>query len=214
MYDHQEDDMTKDLIDGLHQRQKGMFGGMLGVRFVEATPDRLVAELLVRDDMCTVPGIMHGGAIMAFADELGGMATGLNLPKGAGTTTIESKTNFFAPGRVGDTVRAECVALHRGKRTMVWQTRVTSSEGRLLALVTQTQIVLEAQRTPQQVIGALFEGITPVEQKALLAQLERGGAAVYQALAAAETDASIRAELLAAADREVTNAEVPERQGQ
>ena len=206
--------MTKDLIDGLHQRQKGMFGGMLGVRFVEAAPERVVAELLVRDDMCTVPGIMHGGAIMAFADELGGMATGLNLPKGAGTTTIESKTNFFAPGRVGDTVRAECVALHRGKRTMVWQTRVTSSEGRLLALVTQTQIVLEAQRTPQQVIGALFEGITPVEQKALLAQLERGGAAVYQALAAAETDASIRAELLAAADREVTNAEVLERQGQ
>jgi 1,4-dihydroxy-2-naphthoyl-CoA hydrolase len=206
--------MTTALIDGLHQRQNGMFGGMLGVRFVEAEPDRLVAELLVRDEMCTVPGIMHGGAIMAFADEMGGMATGLNLPKGAGTTTIESKTNFFAPGRVGDTVRAECVALHRGKRTMVWQTRITSSEGRLLALVTQTQIVLEATHTPQQVIGALFEGITPTEQKALLAQLERGGAAVYQALAAAETDATIRAELLAAAEREVVNAEVLERQAE
>ena len=206
--------MTTSLIDGLHKRQNGMFGGMLGVRFVEAAPDRLVAELLVRDEMCTVPGIMHGGAIMAFADEMGGMATGLNLPKGAGTTTIESKTNFFAPGRVGDTVRAECVALHRGKRTMVWQTRITSSEGRLLALVTQTQIVLEATRTPQQVIGALFEGLTPTEQKALLAQLERGGAAVYQALAAAETDATIRAELLAAAEREVVNAEVLERQAE
>ena len=206
--------MTTALIDGLHRRQNGMFGGMLGVRFVEAAPERLVAELLVRDEMCTVPGIMHGGAIMAFADEMGGTATGLNLPKGAGTTTIESKTNFFAPGRVGDTVRAECVALHRGKRTMVWQTRVTSSEGRLLALVTQTQIVLEAQRTPQQVIGSLFEGITPTEQKALLAQLERGGAAVYQALAAAETDAAIRAELLAAAGREVENAEILEHQAE
>ena len=206
--------MTTALIDGLHRRQNGMFGGMLGVRFVEAAPERLVAELLVRDEMCTVPGIMHGGAIMAFADEIGGTATGLNLPKGSGTTTIESKTNFFAPGRVGDTVRAECVALHRGKRTMVWQTRVTSSEGRLLALVTQTQIVLEAQRTPQQVIGSLFEGITPTEQKELLAQLERGGAAVYQALAAAETDAAIRAELLAAAGREVENAEILEHQAE
>jgi uncharacterized protein (TIGR00369 family) len=201
------------LVESLHERGRGLFGGMLGVRYLEASPERLTAELLVRDDFCTVPGIMHGGAIMAFADEMGGTATGLNLPKGAGTTTIESKTNFFAPGRAGDTVRAECVALHRGKRTMVWQTRVTSSEGRLLAIVTQTQIVLEPQRTPQQTIGALFEGKSPVEQKALLAQLERGGAAVYQALAQAETDPAARAELLAAAEREVENAVVLEHQG-
>jgi uncharacterized protein (TIGR00369 family) len=204
--------MTTNLIDGLHQRQKGMFGGLLGVRFVEATPDRLVAELLVRDDKCTVPGIMHGGAIMAFADELGGMATGLNLPKGAGTTTIESKTNFFAPGRVGDTVRAECVALHRGKRTMVWQTRVTSPDGRLLALVTQTQIVLEAQRTPAQTMAALFDGLDLAERKALLAQLERAGAATYRAMAADEPDPAIRAALLAAAVREEENAELLEGQ--
>jgi hypothetical protein len=136
----------------------------------------------------------------------------LNLPAGAGTTTVESKTNFFAPARPGETIRGECVALHRGRRTMVWQTRVTGPDGRLLALVTQTQIVLEAQKTPQQVIGGLFEGLGVAEQKALLAQLERGGAAVYQALAAAETDECVRSALLAAAEREVENAVVLEGQ--
>jgi uncharacterized protein (TIGR00369 family) len=155
---------------------------------------------------------MHGGAIMALADELGGTATGVNLPPGAGTTTIESKTNFFAPGRAGETVRAECVPLHRGKRTMVWQTRVTSSEGRLLALVTQTQIVLEPARPPQQAIAALFDGKTLAERKALLAELERGGAAIYRAMAAEEPDEAVRAALTAAADREVENAELLEGQ--
>jgi uncharacterized protein (TIGR00369 family) len=155
---------------------------------------------------------MHGGAIMALADELGGTATGVNLPPGAGTTTIESKTNFFAPGRAGETVRAECVPLHRGKRTMVWQTRVTSSEGRLLALVTQTQIVLEPARSPQQTISSLFGGKTLAERKALLAELERGGAAIYRAMAADETDEAVRASLTAAADREVENAELLEGQ--
>jgi uncharacterized protein (TIGR00369 family) len=134
-----------DAIDRLNAHAAQMFAGVLGVRFVEAAPERVVAELRVRDDLCTTPGVMHGGAIMAFADTLGGSATSLNLPPGAGTTTIESKTNFFAPGRVGETIRGECVALHRGKRTMVWQTRVTSADGRLLAMVTQTQIVLEPQ---------------------------------------------------------------------
>jgi uncharacterized protein (TIGR00369 family) len=127
----------------MNQRVRGLFPDTLGMRFVEATPDRVVAEITVRDDLCTVPGIMHGGAIMAFADTLGGTATALNLPPGAGTTTIESKTNFFAPARTGETVRGECTPLHRGKRTMVWQTRVTGPDGRLLALVIQTQIVLQ-----------------------------------------------------------------------
>ena len=97
----------------------------------------------MRDDLCTVPGVMHGGAIMAFADTLGGAGTALNLPPGAGTTTIESKTNFFGPARTGETIRGECTPLHRGKRTMVWQTRVIGPDGKLLALVTQTQIVLQ-----------------------------------------------------------------------
>jgi uncharacterized protein (TIGR00369 family) len=121
------------------------FPGLLGMKLVSAEPDRVVAEIVVREELCTVPGVMHGGAIMAFADTLGGTATGLNLQPGYGTTTLESKTNFFAPGVTGTTVRAECTPLHRGRRTMVWQTRVTGEDGRLLALVTQTQMVLEAR---------------------------------------------------------------------
>ncbi len=200
-----------DMAAAFNERASGRFQGLIGVRFISAEPDRVVAEIDVRDDLCTLPGIMHGGAIMAFADTLGAHGTALNLPNGAGTTTLESKTNFFSAGPAGTTVRGECVPLHRGKRTNVWQTRVTAHDGRLVAVVTQTQMVLDPARTPQQTIGALFEGKTTDERKALLAQLERGGAAVYRALAADETDAAFRAKLHAAADREDQNAVVLER---
>jgi 1,4-dihydroxy-2-naphthoyl-CoA hydrolase len=129
------------------QQIKLPFAELLGIRFLSATPERVTAELLARDDLCTRPAVLHGGAIMAFADTLGACATTLNLPEGASTTTIESKTNFLAPAPAGTKVMGECLALHRGKRTMVWQTRVTSAEGRLLAVVTQTQMVLEAARS-------------------------------------------------------------------
>ena len=132
-----------DLAAALQERIKGRFPDLLGIRFLEASPDGIKAELSVRDDLCTIPGILHGGAIMAFADTLGAMATVLNLPPGAGTTTIESKTNFMAPGRGGTKVTAETTPLHKGKRTLVWQTRVLNAEGRLAAVVTQTQIVLD-----------------------------------------------------------------------
>ena len=88
--------------------------------------------------------MLHGGAIMSLADTLGAVATMLNLPERGGTTTIESKTNFLGPAAVGSTVVAECMPIHRGKRTMVWQTRISTKEGRLVAMVTQTQLVLEA----------------------------------------------------------------------
>ena len=120
---------------------RGTLAELLGIRFVEATPDRVVAELDYRDELTTVGGSLHGGTLMAFADTIGAVATVLNLPAGASTTTLESKTNFFAAGRSG-TVRAEATALHRGKRTMVWQTRVTDDAGRLLSLTIQTQMVL------------------------------------------------------------------------
>ena len=115
---------------------------LLGVEFVSATPDKIVARLLVREDLCTIPAVLHGGAVMAFADSLGGCATVLNLKEGAWTTTIESKTNFLAPAPVGTVVTGECTPVHRGKRTMVWQTRITTAEGKLVALVTQTQMVI------------------------------------------------------------------------
>ncbi len=127
------------------ERFKGTLGELLGIRFVEAGLDRVVAELTYRPELTTVGGSLHGGTLMAFADTIGAAATALNLPPGAtGTTTIESKTNFMAAGRSG-VVRAEATPLHRGKRTMVWQTRVTDESGRLLSVTTQTQMVLDGR---------------------------------------------------------------------
>jgi uncharacterized protein (TIGR00369 family) len=118
------------------------FAELMGIEFSEAAPDRVVGEMTVRAEVCTRPAVLHGGAIMAFADTLGAAATILNLPDGAGTTTIESKTNFIAAAPAGTRVTGEATPLHRGRRTMVWQTRVTTAEGKLVALVTQTQLVL------------------------------------------------------------------------
>jgi uncharacterized protein (TIGR00369 family) len=122
--------------------QKLPFAELLGITFVNASPEKIVAEMTVRDDLCTRPAVLHGGAIMAFADTLGATGTIVNLPEGAGTTTIESKTNFVVPAPVGTRVIGEATPVHRGRRTMIWQTRVSTSEGRLVALVTQTQLVL------------------------------------------------------------------------
>jgi uncharacterized protein (TIGR00369 family) len=120
---------------------KGTLAELLGIRLVEATRERVIAELTYRQELTTVGGSLHGGTLMAFADTIGAVATVMNLPPGAGTTTLESKTNFFAAGRSG-TVRAECTPLHRGKSTMVWQTRLTDESGRMLSLTIQTQMVL------------------------------------------------------------------------
>jgi 1,4-dihydroxy-2-naphthoyl-CoA hydrolase len=118
------------------------FAELLGIEFVSASPEKIVAEMTVREDLCTRPAVLHGGAIMALADTLGAIGTIVNLSQGAGTATIESKTNFVAPAPVGARVTGEATPVHRGRRTMIWQTRVTTSEGRLVALVTQTQLVL------------------------------------------------------------------------
>ena len=125
----------------INERLRGTLGEFLGLRVVEAMPDRVVAELTIRDELRTAGGVLQGGTIMALADTVGAVGTTLNLPAGAGTTTLESKTNFFGAGRAG-VVRAEATPLHRGKRTQVWQTRVTDDTGRLLAQTIQTQMVL------------------------------------------------------------------------
>ena len=130
-----------DLLDRVNET-KLPFAELLGIEFVSAAPERIVAEMIVREDLCTIPAVLHGGAIMAFADTLGAMGTLVNLPQGAGTTTVESKTNFVAPAPVGARVTGETTPVHRGRRTMIWQTRISTSEGRLVALVTQTQLVL------------------------------------------------------------------------
>jgi uncharacterized protein (TIGR00369 family) len=128
-------------LKAIEEAQRGTLSGILGIRYVEASPERIVAELTIRDDLRTVGGALHGGTLMALADTVGATAAFINLPPGASTTTLESKTNFFAAGREG-AVRAEATSLHRGRTTMVWQTRVTDSSGRLLSLTIQTQMVL------------------------------------------------------------------------
>jgi len=120
------------------------FAELMGMKVTHVSREKVVAELFVRDELENRMGVLHGGAIIAFADNLGGTATMANLPPGARTSTIESKTNFFAPIPIGDTAHAECTPLHRGRTTMVWQTRITRNDGRLCAIVTQTQIVMPA----------------------------------------------------------------------
>ena len=120
-----------------------LFPGLMGVRLTEVGPTRVTATLEVRPDLCTAGGILHGGAAMAFADTLGAVATVVNLPQGKRTTTIESSTKFIGAARVGGTVTGECSPFHRGRSAMVWQTLIRSDEGKLCAVVTQTQLVLD-----------------------------------------------------------------------
>ncbi len=119
------------------------FAELIGVEFLRAEPDAVEARMLVRPDLCTLGGVAHGGAIMSFADTLGGAAAFINLLADAkGTTTLESKTNFVAGAPAGSTLVGRCALVHRGRRTQVWQTRVETEEGKLVALTTQTQMTL------------------------------------------------------------------------
>jgi 1,4-dihydroxy-2-naphthoyl-CoA hydrolase len=122
------------------------FMKLMGFKLGDYTADKVEGFVEVRPDLSNRAGVMHGGAIMAMADTLGGAGTIANLPEGARTVTIESKTNFFAAISVGDTARGEATPLHRGRTTMVWQTRITRGDGRLAALVTQTQMVIGPER--------------------------------------------------------------------
>ena len=130
-------------VEQIQQILEPLFPGLMGVRLVTLEPERVVAELEVRPDLCTAGGILHGGAYMAFADTLGAVGTIVNLPEGKRTTTTDSSTKFIAGARVGTTVTGTSVALHRGRTTQVWQTSVTNADGKLCAVVTQTQLVLD-----------------------------------------------------------------------
>ncbi len=128
-------------LDELQRLLPGM-PALLGLTVTRAEKDVVVATLLVRPEICTLGDTIHGGALMAFADTMGAVGTVMNLGPGQGTTTIESKTNFFAGAKVGTLLTAESIPLHRGRRTQVWETRITNPEGRMIAKVTQTQMVL------------------------------------------------------------------------
>jgi uncharacterized protein (TIGR00369 family) len=129
-------------LEALQKRLETLFPGLMGVKLVEVSPDRVVATMAVRPDLCTAGGILHGGAYMAFADTLGAVGTVVNLPPGARTTTTDSSTKFIAGAPVGSTVTGESTAFHKGRSTMVWQTLVRNEAGKLCAVVTQTQLVM------------------------------------------------------------------------
>ena len=134
----------------MSQTDTGMpFANLMGVQILEREKDRVVGQLAVREDLCTAGGILHGGAFMAFADALGAIGGYLNLPAGARTTTLESKTNFLGSAKVGTTVTGEAIPLHIGRRSSVWQTRITDETGKLLALVLQTQMTVEVGSAPK-----------------------------------------------------------------
>ena len=119
------------------------FSNLMGVEIIERDKTRVIGRLTVREDLCTAGGILHGGAFMAFADALGAVGGFLNLPPGVRTTTLESKTNFLGSAKVGTVVTGEATPLHIGRRSSVWQTRITNEDGKLLALVLQTQMTVE-----------------------------------------------------------------------
>jgi 1,4-dihydroxy-2-naphthoyl-CoA hydrolase len=194
------------IIDDLQKSTHGLFPEVMGIRFLTATPEEVRAEMDVTRAMCTLPGRMHGGAIMAFADTLGAYGTALVLTDGAGTTTIESKTNFFASGVEGKKVIGTATPLHRGRSTTVWQTRIERDDGRLVAVVTQTQIILPRTKAPAEQMAALFAGQSPGQQMEVLALLERSGGGLYRAWADAESNPERAAALREAADREEQNA--------
>lgn len=131
-------------IESVQKILEPLFPGLMGVQLVDLAPERVVAECVVRPDLCTSGGVLHGGAAMAFADTLGAVGTVLNLPQDKRTTTTDSSTKFIGAAAANTTVVGECVALHRGRTTMVWQTNIRSAEGKLCAVVTQTQLVLDA----------------------------------------------------------------------
>lgn len=130
-------------LDKMQKFLEPIFPGLMGVTLEELSLERVLASMEVRPDLCTSGGILHGGAYMAFADTLGAVGTVLNLPPGKKTTTTDSSTKFIAGAKVGTTVRGESLALHRGRTTQVWQTSIRNAEGKLCAVVTQTQLILD-----------------------------------------------------------------------
>lgn len=130
------------LASSIQERVKGLLPDLMGIKFTDVTPDKVIAQLEVRKDLCTIGDNLHGGAIMAFADTLGAVAAVLNMPQGSRTTTIESKTNFIGGAPAGTRVVGESVPVHKGRTTVVCQTTIRSEAGKLVALVTQTQLVI------------------------------------------------------------------------
>jgi len=137
--------MTEENLAAAFNESNAPFAKMMGVKMTLVTKTRLEAELLVTPDHCTIPASLHGGAIMAFADNMGGCGAFLNMPSGMMTTTVESKTNFFRPVPVGQKAIAVTEPVHLGRSLQVWKTEIKREDGKLAAIVTQTQMILQAR---------------------------------------------------------------------
>ena len=134
----------KTLLSMAHDPHRVMKNGVartLGMRVLSVSPKRVIAEMPIDDRHMNRNGRVNGGALMAFADAMGAVGTVANLPPGHLTTTLESKTNFFAAG-AGPMIKGVAKPLHIGRSTNVWQTTLKNADGRLVAIVTQTQMVL------------------------------------------------------------------------
>lgn len=133
--------MSEENLTAAFNEANAPFAKLMGVKMILATKDRLEAELLVTPDHCTIPATLHGGAMMAFADNLGGIGAVLNMPEGSTTSTIESKTNFLRPVPVGETAKAVTTPVNLGRTLQLWKTEIFREDGKLAAVVTQTQII-------------------------------------------------------------------------
>lgn len=122
------------------------YASLLGIEIVSYSRECVEARLTARSELGNRNGVLHGGALMGFADDLGGTAASLDLPRGSRTTTLESKTNFLRAVPLGTTATARCIPLHRGRTTSVWQTTVTTEDGKVAAIITQTQLALHPER--------------------------------------------------------------------
>lgn len=131
-----------DIAEQIDQVLAGLLPGHLGIRIEAASPEEVVGSLTVEERLCTVGGILHGGVFMALADTLGGVGAFLNLPPETRTTTVESKTNFLRAAPIGIKITGKSRLLNKGRTLLLWQTEIHDSEGRLLALVSQSQMVV------------------------------------------------------------------------
>ena len=130
--------LLKTLIDSQPE-----FSRLLGMTITNVNDTQLFAEMNVKKEFGNRNGVMHGGAIMAFADNIGGTATFINLKPGLSTTTIESKTNFFRPIKIGNKIKAQCDILKQGTKIVVVQTTIFRPDKKVAAIVTQTQMILK-----------------------------------------------------------------------
>ena len=124
-------------------KNQPQFGIFIGMEVISIEGTKTIGKIKVNKSLSNRNGVMHGGAIMSFADNLAGTSTILNMPKDFNTTTIESKTNFFRAISVGETITAECEIIHNGNKTKVLQTKIFREDKKLAAIIIQTQLIFK-----------------------------------------------------------------------